>query len=147
MPPRNRPPRIVELQAVRLAGSVVGQIENVVGGDPFTVALAVHPSGNWYGMFVDIALGDGEDDFLAVGIVATLDRGTGSWKKLSLPDAAEEIEEFHRDTIWGFGTTILRQIASMCGLTSLEIPDTAPQPTLTVALDEGHTDEAEASLT
>jgi hypothetical protein len=135
MAPRNRPPKIVELQAVRLAGSVVGQIEHVDDSEPFTVALANHPSGNWYGMFVDISLGDGEDNFLAVGLVATLDRGSGSWKKTALSDVAREIESFHRTTIWSFGTGILRQVAAMCGAADLEIPDEPPEPRLRLAPD------------
>lgn len=127
---RSRPPVIVGLQTLRLAGSVVGEIEHEPAA-PFTLTLTPHPAGKWYGLFAEVSLGEG-DSFLAIHTVATLDLGTGSWKRMELGDLATYLASAHRHTLWDNAAATLRQLAALCDA-SVEIPLQTPEPVVQVA--------------
>lgn len=131
---RNRPPSLLSIDVLRVAGTAVGQIE-VAGSDGYRLELGKHPNGEIWGLFAEMSVSDeSKNQVFAVHLVGSFDVGTGKWRRANDEEVFDHLVLTQHQTLWTFGAAILRQLAAICEI-EIEVPVFAPEPELTSSSD------------
>lgn len=142
---RNRPPALIQVEVLRMAGSVIGQIQAEVP-EGYHLDLVEHPSGKVWGLFAEVAIHEaGQGSMFYLQVVGTFDRGTGRWKKLSQAEMLDHLTLMHSQALWSVATAAVRQMAAICN-TSVEIPGPCPDPTIPDLTTTSEVSEDDAAL-